>query len=878
MKSNRILNILIAVLIVALTAFFATELFKRHEYDEQAEIANKKAAENIIPTDENAINLLDGIDTNIGSENSVFLTYSGFLKGCKRTSCHVGETSVTYRFSRTLTSGGSNVYLLNFKMRAEDEAAQISVNFGTEHTYYLTTEWRDFYVPCAKGKIDSIKISLTTPFQKVYLSDLTVLRYDPLMVDFHFVKNGSYNAYEGKLHLLHENEGIGVGKTMDIVGDGKYLYSAGEEKLTVSEITEDGTKIVSVLEGIGNIRHLEIRDEVHLAAASRETGVYIINVADKGNPYIESYYDSLEIANDVCFSGNYMIVAGRYFGVEIVDISDISNPKYISRLENGKECFRCSVSGNYLFVSCWATGEIEIYDISALNNPELISTINVPGRCAEAFIDGNLVYVASGYNNLVNSNDVGDPGYGTGNAVTIFDISDPKRPAWVSTLKTEGPLSGYGYDDWSVQVSNGYVYFTNSFGGMYIYDVRETKKPLLVAQVAVEILPDSENYIDFSQNARTVFPYNPKEKLYSPIMGVHIDNGRIYFATPYKDVYEFAFEGAKTVDRKREAAEYRITDKKSTSNYGDYTSFLESYDVYRLAKHDDCYVAATSEGLLLLDENLAVLSSINTEYPVKDVCVTVNGIIVTAETEGVGLYDLDNGLFIRKGFIESQADNRNVSSIGVTGDGNFAVVQSSWTRYELIDIKNTDSPSFVDEVIGKNGKAVSARWAATPGNMYYRNIVSGTVDGAVGIGGGGNMVWFGSENGKLHIRNSYPNVLSNEINGSAPLGSDGRIISLYYNAIVMYKPLEIDEAGLTKLEKYYVPNVRLKGKISIYDNILAVCNAPSGIIQIVNITDPTRPYLMVRCNVEESPGIALVEDGFVLVPIRHGGIIRIDID
>ncbi len=874
MKINRILNILIAVLIIVLVFVFSLDYYKKIQHQKLSEQAEQEASINRVPTDENAINLVGSLSYAGDSEDDVFLSYEGFLNGCTRTSYHVGETSVSYRFSRTLTSGGSNVYLLNFKMRAEDEAAKVNVKFGIEHEYYVTTEWRDYYVPCTQGKIDSIKIALTTPFQKLYLSDVQVIRYDPLLVDFHYTKNGSYSVEEIPTYAFEEADGIGVGLTMDVECDGEYLYSAGSETLTISAISESGTSVVSTLGGIGNIRHLEIRDSKHIAAASRETGVYLINIEDKASPFIESYYDSLELANDVCFTGNYMIVAGRYFGVEIVDISDVSNPVYITRIVNDKECFRCTVDESYLYVSCWATSEVEIYDISILSKPILVNTIKVTGRCAETFIEGNIAYIVSGYSNLVNADNVGDAGYGTGNALAIYDVSDAKRPVWHSTIQAEGMLYGNGYDDWSVQVSGGYAYFTNSFGGMYVYDVTDTKAPVAVAHLAVELPNSSSKYIDFSKNTKAVFPYDVKEKIYSPAMGVSVADGKLFFACAYNDVYEFEFSGAKTIGQKLQTAEYKLNEKTSLEQ----TAVLTEYDVYKIVKHEDKYIVATGEGLLLLDESLSVLARYITEKPVKDVSITASGTIATAETVGIGVYKIEGNELVRTGFVQSQTSNRNVSSLGVTGDGNYAVVQSSWTKYEIADIRDVNNPLWLNEVVSKSGNIISTNALPNAGNMYYRNIVSGTIDGSVGIGGGANMVWFKSENGSLCVKNYYPNILGSEINGSAALKNGKEMLTVYGNGIMVYAPLEATENSLTKLERYYVPNVRLKGKISIRDNILAVSNAPSGNIQLVNIANTTRPYLMASYNVENSPGIALIEDGFILVPLRHGGIMKIDIE
>ena len=101
---------------------------------------------------------------------------------------------------------------------------------------------------------------------------------------------------------------------------------------------------------------------------------------------------------------------------------------------------------------------MKFYDISAINNPKKITTINVDGRCGEAYVEGSFLYIVSGYGDSKNAEKVGDPGYGTGNGVTIYDISNISKPVWCSTIKTEGSLQGVGYDDWSIQISNGYAY------------------------------------------------------------------------------------------------------------------------------------------------------------------------------------------------------------------------------------------------------------------------------------------------------------------------------------------------------------------------------------------------------------------------------------
>ncbi len=877
MKTNKLLNILIPILIAILVLVAAFEGYKAILRNETAREAEAEMAKKRIPSDENSINFVTEVELEAVNEDgaSVFLTYEDFLKSAERTSYYVGETSTTYRLARELTSGGNNVYVLHFKMRSDYRAAKINVDFGAEHTYYVTTEWHDYYVPCMKGKIDIVKIMLLTDFQKLYLSDLQILQYDSMSIKPAKIKNGAYLAEECERYYPAEDAGIGVGKMMDIIGKDGYIYSAGEDILTISKINENGAESVASLKGVGNVKHIKIRDDKTLGLASRENGVCFVNIEDKTKPYIEGFYDTLEIAEDVCFSDNYMFVANRYFGVEIVDISNINKPAYIGRIANGKEACRCTVDENYLFVSCRSTNEVEIYDISVLDKHKFITSIPVDGRCGEALVKDNLLYIVSGYWGNVTLQDIGDPDYANGNGMVIYDISDIKHPKWLSTAKTDGSMGNVSYDDWSIRVNNGYAYFTNSFGGLYVYNVSEPSNPIAVAHMGTPIYNGSENYVDFSKNPRVVFPYDISEFIYSPVMGVYVCDGAVYYAGAYNDVYRVDFANAAD-DTKYAGYDFTFADNVKKSN--DYELYHTDCDINALIKCDYGYIAAANTGLLLLDENLSKVAEYATDNPVKDVKLTSDGYIVTAEKVGVGVYLAYEYGFSPMSFIKSTAHLKNVSSVEVTGDGNYAIAQSSSIKMELIDLRDKSMPSFVSEVVNEAGEVIGADAITRTGTMYYRNIVSGTVNGVVGIGGGTNMMWFESKNGSLHVRNSYTNILNSETNGSAVMGNGKDILSVYSNGYVVYNPLTATETALRGLTKYHIANVKLNGKASIRDNILVLCNAPNGTIQIVNIDKPSAPYLITSYSVEESPGIALIEDGYVLVPIRHGGIIRIDIE
>ena len=67
-------------------------------------------------------------------------------------------------------------------------------------------------------------------------------------------------------------------------------------------------------------------DRNTLIVASREYGVYLIDVHDSQNPMIIGHIDTLELASGMDVCGKYLFVASRIMN-EIYDISIPSNPE-----------------------------------------------------------------------------------------------------------------------------------------------------------------------------------------------------------------------------------------------------------------------------------------------------------------------------------------------------------------------------------------------------------------------------------------------------------------------------------------------------------------------------------------------------------------------
>ncbi len=774
-------------------------------------------------------------------------------------------------------------YVLKFNMRAKNAAAKVYVSFGDEdsHPYYLSTEWQTYYYPSINGDvIDSLdwEIEAGRPdSQQIFLANISVYGYDKDSIHPSAIPNGTYPSSQDKEVVLEAQEtGTGMGPATDLIGDGDYIYSISNGQMKISQKDADEEyHIIARVKHLGTVRHIEWVNDNVVAVAARENGVWFIDVSDKENPYIISCYDTLERANDVCFSGDLMFVAGRFYGIEIVNISDLENPQFIRKIAGGKECYRCTISQNYLFVSCWNAREIEIYSLSAADEPQLAGIIAVDGHCGEVFIEENILYAVTGYKAALHYEKVGTAGYGTGNGLEIYDISDISNPSWLSTVKTDGSMKGSGYDDWSVEVNGGYAYFTDCFNGTYIYNVRNPYAPRRVARLITPITKDNDDYVDFTSKDNVVFPYDHAESIISPAMGLYLNDSELYIACTYSDIHKYSFGGAVHSQKEISRENYKIKEETKYQDK-DITYILEDYDIYAIGTFDTWYIAGTGNGLILLDNELTPHDTLLTDHAVKHISITNDGYIITAEKTGVGIYEIREEKICQCSFIDSKAYQSHVFSVGVTEDGNYAIVQSSWQKWEAIDLHDKNNPAFVTQVVSEDGKIIDVEDTDSTGLMYYRSIVNGSVNGAVGIAGNRNVLWFKSLGEQLQICSVYKNNLYVDTADSARLDGTEMTVQTTKGGYIIYDPLQ-GMPDLDNLANYKIEDVSMQGIITTGFDQMTVCNPLSGKVWIVGISDYENPVLLKYFKLRGTPNAALICADCILIPARHDGLVKVSI-
>jgi hypothetical protein len=127
------------------------------------------------------------------------------------------------------------------------------------------------------------------------------------------------------------------------------------------------------------------------------------------------------------------------------------------------------VAGHYLYVADYANNGLEIYDITDPTKPAKVSTdlSTTIGHVYKFQLQGKYLYA------------------GSASGVFIIDVSNVKAPARVTSLPGAA-FSGCGNPSCDIYVSGNYLYIASPAGSpnnaFYIYDIRNPTQPVLLAK------------------------------------------------------------------------------------------------------------------------------------------------------------------------------------------------------------------------------------------------------------------------------------------------------------------------------------------------------------------------------------------------------------
>ncbi len=685
-------------------------------------------------------------------------------------------------------------------------------NDKTEYTYYIPTQWTKIVLPIAvSGEVGGIKLTMGSLVSDVEFGGV-LLEKMPADTD-HFYLPAGYFLCEPYTRLVIDYsedkfiEKNKIQKCNDIEIHGDYLYAIGNGNLYIID-TKTNT-VTGKVSGMGETRQLAINEDATTAVVtSRVDGAFVIALDDKTDPQIVGRCDTIEYATGVAMANDRCYITNRMFGTEIIDLSDRTLPKNIALVRTG-EAQSCEIVGTTLYAGCWGERRVEVWDVSQPSEPVLLNK-NIPanGKGDGLCVMGNYLYISTGHMDTYQSTKgTHNIGYGHGNGMDIYDISDIKNPVFLSTVRIDDHFYTNGQDFWTVKVAkNGdkiYAYMVNTFNGVYIFDVTNPKAPVRLAAIELTV-SKAKNSSKFTslenafghngESRKSYFPYDAYERQNSPIGGVAVADGKLYIGgvsvgiaeIDTADVGNILFaENRETGNAVPEADEGTFYDidfeALKNAGFSDICYNLPGGQVYSVDEKDGLiYASCGNQGIKILDSSLEVIK----EFPARSDAIVSEAVVrgnrlYTAEgLAGVAIYEIsDDGLGLREisryisAYSPGHSSIYSVKFLRLSPDGNFVLCDSGSANCEIVDFTDLSAPVRWN---GEGSTSDNGRFHGS-GLMYYRHLCTALVGNRYlcGYGYGRNTYWFDFGDDP---ENSEPRLMY--MNPKSGLGMSGGFTSL----------------------------------------------------------------------------------------------------
>ena len=637
----------------------------------------------------------------------------------------------------------------------------------------------------------------------------------------------------------------GIGPTIDVTIDGPFAYAIGKGTLHILNISEPlQPQLKGKLTGLGNTRQIAVKDGIAYVG-SREDGAFIIDVKDPSNPRLLSHYDSVEFATGVEISGNILFLALRHFGVELVDISNPEKPLHLSVVRTG-EAQSISVRNQFVYAGVWATSEVVVIDVSNPRQPEITEKVKLDGYGDGLDVKGDYLYAATGHHSSEKHRQPGDPGYGRGHGLEIFDLSDPARPKFLSRVKFP-PFYDRGNDMWGVTVVGDHAFVADTHNGMFLVDVSNKKNPTVLA--------------------RTLLPHVKGRELRSYVGSLALINDYIYVAGGWSDLHIVAAPGIARVPQKDPSVPPSIPTLNRSAESNRYRLYQTDGQIHSVDFAGDLGIVACGNGgveVLQVFPSFKRLAKHATDGFATDVYVQGSRIYVAEGVAGLGIYQLSQDLQLEE--IGRYLPRRGaIKQVEVPGKGQFALIQNGSNTLLILDVSNTADPQVV---LKEN------RYGLLYGDQIMRGLLEDRYAAAFWHVSG--IYWYDLQNDS----NQVPKYSGN--NHPERFGSSNGLIAVGKQTLVTtrggYVLLDRTEKRPFKELTHYRLGKRRKhlGKPTIFNDTLYIADRAYGLITIADISNLKKPKLIEQFYTTGNPGRIRVHQQKMIIPDGPHGLMVFD--
>ena len=842
-------------------------------------------------------------DPNIGKVTDM---YAKFSAAEQSTGDSLYSTAKPIAASETLTFGteskwdGQKTLILTFDVKATDVCTPmtITVNGTTSETYYVPVQWTRIEVPVKVSQLSSITLETAG---NVLIGNA--------FYDYQGTNTLQSLALRSGMHMLeeftditieHDTTATVVGPTKDLVKVNDIIYSIGDSKLTITDVSNpDNPQVLGTLGNMGSdIRQIcMLSDGKHVFISSRQNGCYIVNVENAAEPKLVSTYDSVEMATGVDVYGNYVFVCDRQYGVEIVDVRDLANPKQCAIVRGGT-AQSCKVVNGILYMGSWNERSVDMYDVTQPSEFKYLGSAKLKGKGDGMTVltvgEKTYLYAATGQHEAgvsenINANNTNEKllaqlKFGQGNGLDIFDVTDPTNPIWLSTSRIDGRYYFANNDYWEVEVAEVegriYAYYLNTYNGVYILDVTDPAAPIRIGHVSVT---SSEVGVQTYSGRASIFPYDQNQRRQSPIAAIACDDGVLYMASSLTDLHIYTGEdlSAALHEADEKAMDVPMDEDKGTfydldpdvlelEGFAHYRSVGQCYAV--VAYGDRYYAACGSEGIVVLDRNLNKLTTFDVKGVALDVQILDGKLYCAAQAGGLVRYSLSSdGLSVTEDW-RYTSTRGVVRQVRLSPKGRWAIIMTGANRGEII---STETLQCVLSCAGN-------------GQMYHHTILNTLAGGRyTGIWNeGGKTYWYDfGQNDDLSVPvlvSEWSSNVAQINNGSMTAGVPG-----YPNYVLVTRNIASGAAGGYSIYDPTSTNSSIligkdadtpfSGKPVISGTTLITGERINGRIVIVDISDLQNPNVVKTIPVSGNPDIPIVYDDAVVVPMGYQGLIKFDL-
>jgi hypothetical protein len=486
------------------------------------------------------------------------------------------------------------------------------------------------------------------------------------------------NTYGLELDLVKD---AGIGPVMDVAIEGEHAFAIGRGQLHVLDIrmpTEPA--VLGALSGLGSVRQILVRDGI-VYISSRQDGLFIVDAADPSAPELLNHFDTVEFATGLAISGDVLFVACRHYGVELIDISKPSAPRHLSTVRTG-EAQSVVARDGYLYTGVWASSEVVTVDVRDPWKPVITARTSLDGYGDGVDVKGDMLYVTTGHHSRETPRkQPGDPGFGRGHGLELFDISDPAKPQWLSRVKFP-PLYEIGNDMWGVTVANGHAFVADTYNGLFVVNVADPKSPRVVGYRRL--------------------PFVESRDIHSFVGGLAVSDDCVYLAGGYSDLHLVAAPGmAKSPVVEADRAPTIGSRPAVSADRDEWRIFRPGSQVHGIdfLGDDRAVVACGSGGIRLVElwPKIAEVSQHETAGFATDVSVLGDLIFIAEGTGGLGIFRVgENGSKLKRvgNFIHGRHAIRQVE---VPGDGRYVLLQAGANKFLIVDVSDPTEPKLVFE-------------------------------------------------------------------------------------------------------------------------------------------------------------------------------------